>query len=150
VCNLYSLNTPRAGIARFFRVSHNRAAAYEPLPAIFPGRVAPVVRQSADGEREITLMSWGFVLLQNGKAPKRVTNVRDDKIRANKFWRGSFEERRCLVPASSFLRAQRRCEACDLALVCPPRHGGTSVVSLPRHLAALPGSSAQGRPHCRS
>jgi putative SOS response-associated peptidase YedK len=102
VCNLYSLNTPRAGIARFFRVSHNRAAAYEPLPAIFPGRVAPVVRQSADGEREITLMSWGFVLLQNGKAPKRVTNVRDDKIRESKFWRGSFEERRCLVPASSF------------------------------------------------
>jgi putative SOS response-associated peptidase YedK len=102
VCNLYSLNTPRAGTARFFRVSHNRAAAYEPLPAIFPGRVAPVVRQSVDGEREITLMSWGFVLLQNGKAPKRVTNVRDDKIRESKFWRGSFEERRCLVPASSF------------------------------------------------
>ena len=24
-------------------------------------------------------MSWGFVLLQKGKAPKRVTNVRDDK-----------------------------------------------------------------------
>jgi putative SOS response-associated peptidase YedK len=102
VCNLYSLNKPRADIARFFRVSHNRAAAYEPLPAIFPGRVAPIVRQSADGEREIILMSWGFVLLQNGKAPRRVTNVRDDKIRESKFWRGSFEERRCLAPATSF------------------------------------------------
>src|SRR5262245_57812757 len=75
VCNLYSLNKTRDGIARFFRVSHNRAAGYEPLPAIFPGRVAPVVRQSADGEREIGLMSWGFVLLQNGRAPRRVTNV---------------------------------------------------------------------------
>ena len=47
-------------------------------------------------------MSWGFVLLQNGRAPKRVTNVRDDKILKSKFWRGSFEERRCLVPATSF------------------------------------------------
>jgi putative SOS response-associated peptidase YedK len=60
------------------------------------------VRQSADGEREISVMSWGFVLLQNGRAPKRVTNVRDDKILESKFWRGSFEERRCLVPATSF------------------------------------------------
>jgi hypothetical protein len=37
----------------FFRVSHNRAAAYEPLPATFPRRVVPVTGQSADGEREI-------------------------------------------------------------------------------------------------
>ena len=102
MCNLYSLNRTRDGIARFFRVSHNRAAAFEPLSAIFPGRVAAVVRQSADGEREIALMSWGFVLLQNGRAPRRVTNVRDDKIMESRFWRGSFEQRRCLVPATSF------------------------------------------------
>jgi putative SOS response-associated peptidase YedK len=87
-------------LARFFRVSYNRSAAFEPASAIFPGHVAPVVRQSADGEREIALMSWGFVLLQNGRAPRRVTN--DDKILESRFWRGSFEERRCLVPATSF------------------------------------------------
>jgi putative SOS response-associated peptidase YedK len=28
--------------------------------------------------------------------------VRDDKILASSFWKASFEERRCLVPASSF------------------------------------------------
>ena len=88
-------------LARFFRVSHNRSAAFEPASAIFPGHVAPVVRQSADNEREIILMSWGFVLLQNDRAPRRVTNVRDDKILERRFWRGSFEERRCpaFVPA---------------------------------------------------
>jgi putative SOS response-associated peptidase YedK len=63
MCNLYSLNKKRDMLARFFRISHNRSAAFEPVPAIFPGHVAPVVRQSADGEREITLMAWGFVLL---------------------------------------------------------------------------------------
>jgi len=47
-------------------------------------------------------MSWGFMLLQNGKAPRPVTNVRDDKILTSSFWKSSFEERRCLVPASSF------------------------------------------------
>jgi putative SOS response-associated peptidase YedK len=42
------------------------------------------------------------VLLQKDRAPRRVTNVRDDKILESRFWRGSFEERRCLVPATSF------------------------------------------------
>ena len=51
---------------------------------------------------ELSVMNWGFILLQNGKAPRRVTNVRDDKILESSFWRNSFEQRRCLVPASSY------------------------------------------------
>src|SRR6185436_11163149 len=102
VCNLYSINKKRDMLAHFLRVPHNRSAAFEPASAIFPGHIAPVVRPSVDGEREIVLVSWGFVLPQNGRAPRRVTNVRDDKILESRFWRGSFEERRCLLPASSF------------------------------------------------
>jgi putative SOS response-associated peptidase YedK len=89
-------------VARFFRVLYNRAASSEPSSAIFPKHVAPVVRVAADGEREIVTMSWGFMLLQKEKAPRPVTNVRDDKILTSRFWRTSFEERRCLVPATSF------------------------------------------------
>jgi putative SOS response-associated peptidase YedK len=102
MCNLYSLNKKRDAVARFFRVSHNRTGSFDPTAAIFPKHIAPVVRLSADGEREIVTMSWGFMLLQNGKAPRPVTNVRDDKILTSSFWKSSFEERRCLVPASSF------------------------------------------------
>ena len=61
-----------------------------------------MVRQSEDGEREIVLMSWGFLRLEKGRAPKPVTNVRDDQIKTNPFWRDSFQKRRCLVPASAF------------------------------------------------
>lgn len=102
MCNLYSLTRSKDAIARLFGVSHNRAAAYDPLPAIFPGRFAPVIRRAEDGARELQLLSWGFVLPQPGKAPRRVTNVRDDKARVSSFWRDSFETRRCLVPATSF------------------------------------------------
>jgi len=87
VCNLYSLTPKRDGIARFFRVSHNRSVAFDPLPAVFPRHVAPVVRRAPDGEREIVNMSWGFMLLQQGRAPRPVTNVRDDKLRTSSFWR---------------------------------------------------------------
>lgn len=88
-------------IARLFRIPHNRAVQFEPMPAVFPGWQAPVVRRCDDGERELVLLSWGFVLPQPGKAPRRVTNTRDDKWRS-RFWKPSVENRRCLVPATSF------------------------------------------------
>jgi len=102
MCNLYSMTRVPEAVRRLFRVPHNRCAAFEPLPAIFPGHLAPVVRKAADGERELSMLSWGFVLPQNGRAAKRVTNVRDDKVLNSPFWRESFQLRRCLVPASSF------------------------------------------------
>jgi putative SOS response-associated peptidase YedK len=101
MCNLYSIRTSRAALARKFMLSDNRMAAFEPLPAIFPGHMAPIIKQSADGEREQVMRSWGFILLRDGYAPKRVTNTRDDKVET-KFWKDSFEKRRCLVPATAF------------------------------------------------
>jgi putative SOS response-associated peptidase YedK len=92
---------PRS-IVRLFRISDNRAPSIDPQPSIFPAYNGPVIRKAADGERELSVMSWGFVLLQPGKAPRRVTNVRDDKVLTSKFWRPSFEVRRCIVPASSY------------------------------------------------
>jgi putative SOS response-associated peptidase YedK len=88
-------------LARQFRLSDNRMAAVEPLAAIFPGHMAPIIKQRTDGERELVLRSWGLILLRDGYAPKRVTNTRDDKAQT-KFWKGSFDNRRCLVPATAF------------------------------------------------
>ncbi|MBS0252411.1 MAG: SOS response-associated peptidase family protein [Proteobacteria bacterium] len=102
MCNLYSLTRNVEAIRRLFRLGHNRATEVKPQSAIFPGYTAPVIRRAEDGERELVQMSWGFVLLQDGKAPRRVTNVRDDKIRTSRFWKPSFAARRCLVPASSY------------------------------------------------
>lgn len=98
----------RAAAMARFRVGDNRASAFDPMPAIFPGHSAPVVREASDGERELVLISWGFVLPQQGRAAKRVTNARADKIRKSPFWKESFEERRCLVPVSSFSEPKGR------------------------------------------
>src|SRR5262249_47975582 len=95
------LTASRQAILRLFRIGDNRAVAIEPLPAIFPGHTAPIIRRTGDGDRELVTMSWGFVLLQRDKAPRRVTNTRDDKIET-RFRRPSSEFRRCLVPATSF------------------------------------------------
>jgi len=102
MCNLYSMTRSRDAVGKLFKVSDNRLPLFDWADANFPGTTAPIIRNASDGERELVNQSWGFVLLMDGKAPRRVTNVRDDKIRSSSFWKGSFEERRCLVPASSF------------------------------------------------
>ena len=94
-------------------------------------------------------MNWGFVLLQNGRAPRRVTNVRDDTILKSKFWRGSFEERRCLVPATSFCEPNGDVKPATwhwFALRGDERPAG---IRLPRHLAPLQRAGEEGRPERR-
>jgi hypothetical protein len=57
MCNLHSLNEPRNPLAAIFGVSHNCSAVFEPVNAIFPRHVAPVVRNAPGGEREIVTMN---------------------------------------------------------------------------------------------
>jgi putative SOS response-associated peptidase YedK len=88
----------------------NRAAAFEPVSAIFPGHMAPIIKQSEDAERELVVRSWGFILMRDGYAPKRVTNTRDDKA-YTKFWKDSFESGAAWCrqrPSASPTRASRR------------------------------------------
>jgi hypothetical protein len=72
------------------------------------------------------------MLVRNERATRRVTNVRDDKILECRFWRGSFEERRCLVPAHR--SASRAATLGPLvnalaAAVCTSRSGERVVLS---------------------
>lgn len=119
MCNLYSNITNIEAMRRLFEVSPNldRLGNQPPLPAIFPRYDAPVVRLTNERERELTRMHWGFLMPQVSKRtgqpiqPKAINNARDDKILVSPFWRSSFEERRCLVPATSFCEAKGRAPA---------------------------------------
>lgn len=102
MCNLYAMTKQRNKLLQRMGIKDNRAAHFEPYPAIFPGREAPVVRVDDDGERILELMTWGFVRLPKGKAPGRVGNVRNDTISSNRFWTSSFVGRRCLVPVTAY------------------------------------------------
>jgi putative SOS response-associated peptidase YedK len=85
-----------------FKLKENRTAWFEPKAAIFPGNQAPIIHVAEDGERMLEEAFWGFVRLPKGRAPGRVTNVRNDTVLTNRFWTDSFRRRRCLVPFSSY------------------------------------------------
>lgn len=116
MCNLYSNTIPVEAMRSLFGVSpdQDRLGNAEPLPAIYPKHMGPVVRKSDDGARELTALSWGFRTTKKSKKtgaiiqPNAWNNARDDKLRTSGLWKGSFEQRRCLVPASSFCEAKGR------------------------------------------
>ena len=103
MCNLYSQKNSLQEIRDWFDVKAIDPSAGN-LPeqkAIFPAYNAPVVYLESN-DRKITMMKWGFVLQQSGKAIKHVNNCRDDKVMTSQFWKSSFFNRRCLVPTSKF------------------------------------------------
>jgi len=116
MCNLYSKTMVTDAMRQLFAVDAARDGLgnAEPLPATFPKGMAPSVGIDADGRHWLQKAHWGFVMPQVSKKtgkpiqPKAVNNARDDKLRTSSFWRQSFEERRCLIPATSFCEAKGR------------------------------------------
>lgn len=114
MCNLYSNTIPVEAMQRLFAVDATDAdlGNAEPLSAIFPKGMAPIVGTGSDGTRWLRNAHWGFVMPQVSKKtgkpiqPKAVNNARDDKLRNSRFWAQSFETRRCLIPATSFCEAK--------------------------------------------
>jgi putative SOS response-associated peptidase YedK len=97
MCNLYSMTRNQDAIRRLFKVTKDSAGNMPSFPAIFPDSEAPVIH-AASGERELTMMRWGFPPPPKGN--QLVTNVRNV---SSPFWRAWIKpEFRCLVPATSF------------------------------------------------
>jgi putative SOS response-associated peptidase YedK len=99
MCNLYSLTKGQDAIRAFTKAMTDTTGNMPSLPAIFPDQLAPVVHTRKDGERELSMIRWGFPPPPNlGNRP--VTNIRNLK---SSYWRGWLKpEWRCLVPATAF------------------------------------------------
>ncbi|WP_367604173.1 SOS response-associated peptidase family protein [Teichococcus rhizosphaerae] len=68
----------RKAILELTRATRDRTGNLPPLPAIYPDSMAPVVRQTQDGHRELTEMRWGMPgPEQYGGHP--VTNTRNTR-----------------------------------------------------------------------
>jgi putative SOS response-associated peptidase YedK len=99
MCNLYSLTKGQAAIRDWFRANNDRTGNLPLFPGIFPDQMAPIVRNGADGARELVMARWGMPgPPQFGGAP--ITNIRNV---GSPHWRGWLgKHNRCVVPATSF------------------------------------------------
>ena len=99
MCNLYSVTCSQAAIRHLARAIRVLTGNHQPLPAVYPDMLAPVVRTAADGVRELTMMRWGFPPPTN-PGMSLVTNVRNTNSHWWKPWLQAGH--RCLVPVTSF------------------------------------------------
>lgn len=100
MCNLYTMTATVDEMRRMFGAFEGDRDNLPPFDEIYPGRAAPVLRQTEEGARKLDMMSWGFP----GPAAaggRPVTNVRN---LSSPFWRSALDNRarRCLVPVTSF------------------------------------------------
>lgn len=105
MCNLYSMTKGPQAIRDLLKtIKRDLTGNLEPQPAIFPNRMAPIVRVGADGVTELLNARWGFPPPSiPGSKPKNpyLTNVRNTDSR---YWRTYLKNtaNRCLVPVTSF------------------------------------------------
>jgi putative SOS response-associated peptidase YedK len=108
MCGRYLRRSDKQRIAEVFHVA--RGLADLVLPPwdynVAPTTFQPVIRAEREtGERELALMRWGLVpyfakdLKNFGFS---TINARAEAISTSPTFRGSFERRRCLVPADGF------------------------------------------------
>jgi putative SOS response-associated peptidase YedK len=57
---LTGITRSQEAMRRAFRVMRDWTGNLASLPAVFPDTMAPIVRNARDGERELTMMRWGF------------------------------------------------------------------------------------------
>ena len=60
MCNLYSLTKGQAAIRDWFRAGNDRTGNLPLFPDIFPDQMAPIIRNRADGGRELVMACWGM------------------------------------------------------------------------------------------
>ena len=102
MCGRYGRRGEKQKIAEAFRVTAGlEEVEFTESLDCAPGSVQPVISVSENGERQVSLMRWGF------KLPDRLLlNVRAEGVETAKLWKEKFQHQRCIVPATSYFEWQ--------------------------------------------
>jgi putative SOS response-associated peptidase YedK len=80
MCNLYNVTTTQDAIRSFVSVTHDTVGNLEPSIDVYPDRLAPIVRNVGNGERELAKVRWGMP--SSKQALYQAASKRADKLRA--------------------------------------------------------------------
>ena len=103
MCGRYGRRGDKQKVAEAFQVRTSlEGVDFEEDNDAAPGSVQPVVMMNEVGERDLSLMKWGF-RLPDGKF---FFNVRSEGVATANFWKDKFKDHRCIIPASSYFEWQ--------------------------------------------
>ena len=92
---------------------------------IAPTQVAPIVRATSEGGRELAMLRWGLVpsWAKDLAVGTKMINARAEGVEAKPAFRAAVDKRRCIVPATGFfewkgIARQKQ----PFAITLPDRH----------------------------
>ncbi|MFC3326181.1 SOS response-associated peptidase [Mesorhizobium cantuariense] len=103
MCNLYNITTSQEAIRQLTRTIRDIFGNLEPSLDLYPNQFGPVVRNAADGQRELANLRWGMptpLERVKGNADSGTTNIRNPQYGHWQSFVGV--ENRCVVAVTSF------------------------------------------------
>ncbi len=102
MCGRYELHTHPAALALAFALPF--PPQIRPRYNIAPMQDVPVIRATADGQRELAQVRWGLVprWAKDASIGARMINARAETVATKPAYRTAFRWHRCLIPADGF------------------------------------------------
>ena len=102
MCSRYFLDADGNVIAFTFAVA--APAELRKRFNIAPTQVAPIVRATKEGGRELAMARWGLVpgWAKDLSVGTKMINARSEGVEAKPAFKAAVEKRRCIVPATGF------------------------------------------------
>ena len=107
MCGRYELSSHPAVIALAFGLPF--PPDIRPRYNIAPMQQVPIIRQHADGKRELAQVRWGLVprWAKDPSIGARMINARAETVTTKGAFRNAFARHRCLVPVTGFYEWRR-------------------------------------------
>jgi len=130
MCTRYCLTSPPEAVRAYF--GYKNAAEFPPRYNIAPSQPVAIVRTSARGGREFTLVRWGFVpgWIKDPREFKMLVSANSETAAGKPSFRAAMRHRRCLVPADGFYEWTGRSGARRPHLVRPRSRGPMALAAI--------------------
>lgn len=102
MCGRYAMKGSATELADAFQLV--RSLDFPGRFNIAPTSLAPVIRQSPEGERVADLLRWGLIpnWAKDASIGNKLNNARAETVAEKPSFRTAYKRRRCLVPALGF------------------------------------------------
>jgi len=99
MCGRYSLYIKPTDLSLRYN-TFNNDINFSPKNEIYPGENAPVITiDNNSDKKQLSLFNWGF---SPAYINKKIINARAETIDQKKTFKKPFENKRCIIPATSF------------------------------------------------
>lgn len=143
MCSRYSLTSPPEAVRAYF--GYTNEADFPPRYNIAPTQPVAIVRNRADGERELSLVRWGLVpsWVKDPREFTTLINARSETAATKPSFRAALRHRRCLVPADGFYEWSGPAGSKAPHLVRLARPGPFGIAGIYEHWQGADGSEIE-------